>query len=76
MRTKKVMELLDLVLFRYISKLFQEAFQVTGQVKVIQEENERVKDDLSKGKGEQEKAYLKRSGVRKLSRWKSSSRLF
>lgn len=28
-RTKKVMELLDLVLFRDISKLFQEAFQVT-----------------------------------------------
>lgn len=31
-RTKEIMELLDLVLFRDIGKLLQETFQVTGQV--------------------------------------------
>lgn len=31
MRTKEVVELLDLVLFRDISKLLQEAFQVAGK---------------------------------------------
>lgn len=71
-RTQKVMELLDLVLFRDIGKLLQETFQVT--VQVMGQLLSHVDDSIITLKAG--KTYLNRSGVRKLSRWKSSSRLF
>lgn len=76
MWAQKVMELLDLVLFRDIGKLFQETFQVTVRVVVgtRREGLSHVDDSFITLKAGE--TYLKRSGVRKFSRWKSSSRLF
>lgn len=73
------MELLDLVLFGNVCKLLQKPFQVAAEKKNINIGSVRVSSlDLTStyAVATYGATDLNLSGVRKFSKWKSSSRLF
>lgn len=73
-RSQHVMEFLYLVFFSNISEFFQEALQVAkGDGKHMRH---LLDDKMSLFIHPHLHTYLNLSGVRKLSRWKSSSKLF